>query len=89
MPRKTEFYLIPNKPEYRGSKITIIGKKPENRPYISVYAAGGHDLGTLNAADLERFAVNILKALNSKKLASHNNNYRHDPYPNAEGQGVQ
>lgn len=69
MARKTEFYLTPNDGHYRGSKITIIGERPKNRPYISVYVAGGHHVGTMCAADLERFLVNGLKALGSKKLA--------------------
>lgn len=44
----------------------IIGKDPVNKPYVSI----GDDVQSFYIADkdLERFAVNILKALNSKHL---------------------
>lgn len=52
--------------------VSIIGKKPENKPYvgISMYEDESQ-IGYvwLKDKDLERFAVNILKALNSKHLS--------------------
>lgn len=66
---KTEFYLTPPAGRYRGIKLLIVGKKPDDSPYVSVEVPGNGNVGTLQAADLERFAVNILKALNSKKLS--------------------
>lgn len=68
MARKTEFYLIPSAAKYRAIRLDIIGETPEHRPYVALHLPGQGYAGTLVAADLERFAVNILKALNSKKL---------------------
>lgn len=50
----------------------IIGKRPEHEPYLS-FAVEGNDAGKgcsafIKDKDLERFAVNILKALKSKRL---------------------
>jgi hypothetical protein len=64
---KQEFYLTPTEADFRGIKIDIIGKQPGERPYITVGYRDRH-FGTLAAADLERFAVNVLKAMGSKKL---------------------
>lgn len=64
---KTEFYLTPAKPDYRGMTVEIIGKSPESKPYVSV-GYSDRAFGSLSGADLERFAVNIPKALGSKKL---------------------
>lgn len=65
---KTEFYLTPNAPDYRGMKIDIIGKKSKgNKPYISVGYVN-RTFGTMTAKDLERFAVNILKSIDSEYL---------------------
>jgi hypothetical protein len=66
---KTEFYLTPTAGDYRGVKIDLISKKPGERAYITFGYSDRH-FGTLAAADLERLAVNILKALGSKKLFS-------------------
>lgn len=46
--------------------IKIIGQEPEHSPY-AVIKAEHHDL-YIKDKDLETFAVNILKALKSKKL---------------------
>jgi hypothetical protein len=46
--------------------IKIIGEAPKDRPYVSI-SAEHHDL-FIPDKDLERFAVNILKALKSKHL---------------------
>lgn len=52
-------------------RIRIIGKTPEDKPYVNIefYDSGNyyHCIGVKDK-DLERLAVNILKALNSKKL---------------------
>lgn len=52
--------------EIKNCRICIVGKRPENKPYVSI----GVDDETffISDKDLERFAVNILKALKSKKL---------------------
>lgn len=44
----------------------IVGQDPKDSPYVSI----GDDVQTffIPDKDLERFAVNILKALKSKKL---------------------
>lgn len=64
---KKEFYLTPVSADYRGIKMEIIGTAKNDNPYLAVgYSQQG--LGTLEGKDLERFAVNILKALGSKKL---------------------
>jgi hypothetical protein len=64
---KTEFYLTPTKVDFAGMQLTLIGKKPEDRPYLTL-GYPDRNFGTLSGADLERLAVNILKALGSKKL---------------------
>lgn len=51
--------------------INIIGKNPVNPPYLSIsFHKKGNQVahGWVKDKDLERLAVNILKALNSKKL---------------------
>jgi hypothetical protein len=50
--------------------IEIIGKVPENDPYVVIHV-NTYDIhidAWIPDKDLERFAVNILKALGSKKL---------------------
>jgi hypothetical protein len=69
---KTTFILEKNEayPDFRGV-VNIIGKEPENEPYLSItYQESGHEVvsGWMADKDLERFAVNILKCLNSKLL---------------------
>lgn len=49
--------------------ISIIGKEPNHSPYVSITVFNTRQ-HFLRDKDLERFAVNILKALNSKKLKS-------------------
>lgn len=73
MKRKTRFEFENNDayPELKGSA-TIIGAKPKNIPYLSISfdnKSGQIAHGWFPDKDLERFAVNILKALKSKKLA--------------------
>jgi len=51
--------------------VNIIGKMPDNPPYLSIsFQHDGNEIahGWLPDKDLERFAVNILKALKSKYL---------------------
>lgn len=49
--------------------LLIIGKKPENRPYVSIQIKDGPPLYVADS-DLELMAVNILKSLNSKRLTN-------------------
>lgn len=65
---KTEFYLDAHKADYTGSTLKIIGKEPNHKPYVSINLP--HDLGSLFIMDkdLEMMAVNILKAIKSKRL---------------------
>lgn len=70
MALKREFELEwASKKKVPGAKISIIGEQPGSKPYVSINAFG--ELVFIPDRDLERFAVNILKALNSKKLASY------------------
>ena len=62
---KKEFYLTPSHRDYRGIKLDI---NTEDSPYIAVGYGEGKYFGGLYGKDLERLAVNILKALNNKKL---------------------
>lgn len=64
---KTEFELDAHKADYTGSKIKIIGKAPKHKPYVTI-ALTNRDTLFIEDKDLERFAINILKALKSKKL---------------------
>lgn len=66
---KTEFYINTYDAKHRGgSKVSIVGSKPDNKPYISFKIGQFYSFGSMEGADLERFAVNILKALKSKRL---------------------
>lgn len=64
---KTEFKLEHSNTSPSSWTARIIGQKPKYRPYVSFT---NDDLAPLFIADkdLERFAVNILRALKSKKL---------------------
>lgn len=66
--RKTEFQLVWSSGHHVPNvKAHIIGQIPETgRPYVSIDAFAEPIF--IADKDLERFAVNILKALNSKKL---------------------
>lgn len=70
---KTEFELEVSSSESgfkdSGFALKIIGKAPKHKPYVSVYF-GVNQCYVIKDKDLERFAVNILKALKSKKLSS-------------------
>ncbi len=68
---KTEFNLKVTHHERgemdSGYKLKIIGQAPKHKPYLSINF-GLHQVYHLADKDLERFSVNILKALKSKKL---------------------
>lgn len=65
---KIKFPLIPEFNEY-GSAILIIGdKRKKQKVCISVIGGDGFVIGHLKGhAELEQFALNILKALNKHK----------------------
>lgn len=65
---KTEFFLDSDDAEHTGSNIKIIGHAPKHRPYVSVNISNQRHSLFIEDKDLERFAVNILKALKSKRL---------------------
>ena len=81
MARKTEFEFTDAHNRMTGSKVTI---QQDTAPYIEIHNPSGRSSLFMDGSDLERFAVNILKALGSKKLGNNNNH----PYPDAEGQGA-
>jgi len=70
---KTVFELDSHKAALSKSRIKIIGKKPQHSPHVSIVLGHSADPYALESLfikdkDLERFAVNVLKALNSKHL---------------------
>lgn len=66
---KTEFELIAfndgNPIEGTGSKISITAK---GTPNISIKVTNGFEALRMKSIDLERFAINILKSIGSKRL---------------------
>lgn len=59
---------------YKKSSAIIVGQSPESKPYVNIELIDREEnrlLFGIKDKDLERFAVNILKALNSKALASY------------------
>ena len=71
---KKDFYLVPTKPEYRSAIVKIIGDSKDSKPYISFNCGSSNPIGILEGRDLERFAVNILKAMDSKLLKKSKDN---------------
>lgn len=65
---KTEFKLDCHKAELSGSIISIVGTEPDNKPYVHIALPGNMGCLFIEDKDLETLAVNILKALKSKKL---------------------
>lgn len=66
---KTEFPIQTHDLANRGgSKITIIGKRPESKPYMSIKIGQLDPFGYIKGRELEQLAVNILRALKSKHL---------------------
>lgn len=55
-----------------GGNIRLIGRSPLHKPYVSISISHEKTTfgGFIQDKDLERFAVNILKALKSKRLKS-------------------
>jgi hypothetical protein len=51
-----------------GTRVEIIGKSPKSHPYLYFQIGESSTPMFLPDKDLELFAVNILKALNSKRL---------------------
>lgn len=73
MARKTEFELDTQFYQDRGAGVKIVGDrtKGDNAVYVGFYLHPDNAyVGWIEQRDLERFAVNILKALGSKKLHS-------------------
>lgn len=68
MARKTEFELDAVCKSDRGHYVKISTEKHDKSVYIAFHDPIGATIGFIPPKDLERFAVNILKALNSKKL---------------------
>lgn len=68
---KTEFELevssSPSGIRKSGFTMKIIGQQPKHKPYVSIYF-GVNQCYVIPDKDLEKFAVNILKALKSKHL---------------------
>lgn len=68
---KTEFELDTTNPYKSKGKARIIGLSPSSHPYVSIRIITPNAIETsacIKDHDLERFAVNILKAMKSKKL---------------------
>jgi hypothetical protein len=65
---KTEFevYELRNGKKETCGTLSIIGTQPDFKPYVSMKTTS--NLSFMRDQDLERFAVNILKALKSKRL---------------------
>lgn len=71
MARKTEFELDAQFFKDKGAGVKIVGDKTkgDKAVYVGFYLNPDSPyIGWIEQHDLERFAVNILKALNSKKL---------------------
>lgn len=66
---KRDFILDVHFFDHKGTSVTIIGKKEKGHmPLIGFHDKDGETIGWLKDKDIEVFAVNILKALGSKKL---------------------
>ncbi len=66
---KRDFLLDTQFFDMKGTSVTIIGDVKNNeRPYVAFHKPDGETIGWIKDKDIERFAVNILKALNSKYI---------------------
>lgn len=67
---KTEFQMVwASGHHVPGVKASIVGTSEKgNKPYLSLNAFSSGNSIFIQDKDLERFAVNILRALNSKRL---------------------
>lgn len=63
---KTEFILDSHVAFSDKPTISIVGREPNHKPYVTVQVNGCYAF--VEDKDLERLAVNILKALKSKRL---------------------
>lgn len=72
MPRKTNFKLDAQFFKDKGCGVNIVGDltKGDKAVYVQFYGKDDTIIGWIEQRDLERFAVNILKALGSKKILS-------------------
>jgi hypothetical protein len=65
---KTEFFISTHKTEHRGgSKVRIIGRKPESIPYLSFKIGADDPFGFIDGKELRQLAKNILKAFEVKQ----------------------
>ena len=64
---KTEFKLLNLGRNPISAELIIIGKAPEYTTYVAIVLSNNHQYYVADS-DLEKLAVNILKALKSKKL---------------------
>jgi hypothetical protein len=66
---KREFELEAQLYVDKGHSITIMGTKPvDESVYVGFHKPDGYTIGWMKEKDLELFAVNILKAINSKRV---------------------
>ena len=65
---KMEFILENSSGELSDWKAEIIGEAPKYHPYVLIRSISRKNEGFYMDKELERFAVNILGALKSKKL---------------------
>jgi hypothetical protein len=71
---KTTFDLDSHLADLSGSTIQIVGKSPDHKPYVRIELPRLENVTSSNTClfiedkDLERFAINILKAIKSKAL---------------------
>lgn len=65
---KTEFELEHATRSPSSWRIKIVGTKPKSLPYVSIWNLDNVAPLFIQDKDLERFAINILKALKSKHL---------------------
>lgn len=75
MKTKFDFDILTNQYINKWGDAKIIGTKPNNTPYVSINIMERkyngdveHQIACIKDKDLERFAINILTALKSKRL---------------------
>lgn len=73
MARKTEFELETDSKHLRVAEARISNKSKDEKPFVEIKMVNGFGrafFAYVKDRDIERFAVNILKALGSKKLVA-------------------
>lgn len=73
---KTDFKMDTTNPYKSTAEARIIGIAPKYKPYVSIRITTPNGVETsacIPDRDLERFAVNILKAIKSKRLNQQSN----------------